>query len=479
MAGHVTTRTQVSGYRFLVRRMEHALVRQDARMLSDPIRSQNRALAVGLVLAMLGIAGAGILALLRPQDKVGDALIAVGRDSGAMFVRADDAFHPVLNLASARLILHEPAEPSIVSEDDLAKYPRGALLGIPGAPQTLRVDDSAGPSWTVCDSLPAGLHERPRTAVIVGDPAAHARPLAPHQAMLIRRDSQDYLVYDGVRARIDLSDLSVVRAYGLEGVPPRLVSAGLLSAIPEAPPLTPPVIAHSGEPSDFLGGRKVGSVVRVNHAEGAQHYVVLRDGVQPVGEAVADLVRFADSLGAGEIPVVPPDSLRNVPPRGSLPVATYPSVAPEIVDGKVTCLSWRPNGAAAEVTVLAGADLPIPPGARTVDRIGETSSGEELADAVYVAPGGGRYVHPVGIGRADVGGAAGSPMYVSDTGVRFGVRSAAAAEALGLPEPTEPAPGMMLRLLVAGSALGHEEALVAHDSVSATRPDGRASLSGG
>lgn len=47
MAVTPTTRWQVNGYRFLVRRMEHALVRRDVRMLHDPMRSQSRALAVG------------------------------------------------------------------------------------------------------------------------------------------------------------------------------------------------------------------------------------------------------------------------------------------------------------------------------------------------------------------------------------------------------------------------------------------------
>ena len=47
MPSKPTTRWQVSGYRFLVRRMEHALVRRDVRMLHDPMRSQSRAYAAG------------------------------------------------------------------------------------------------------------------------------------------------------------------------------------------------------------------------------------------------------------------------------------------------------------------------------------------------------------------------------------------------------------------------------------------------
>ncbi len=86
-------------YRFLVRRMEHALVRRDVRMLHDPMRSQSRAFTVGIVLAALGLAGCAVLALFRPQDRIGDAEIVVAKESGAMFVAMEGTFRPVLNLA--------------------------------------------------------------------------------------------------------------------------------------------------------------------------------------------------------------------------------------------------------------------------------------------------------------------------------------------------------------------------------------------
>ncbi len=97
MAAQPTTRWQVSGYRFLVRRMEHALVRKDVRMLSDPMRSQSRALGVVIVVVVSGAGRMRGPALFRPQDKIGNATIVVGKDSGAMFVAVNDALHPVLN----------------------------------------------------------------------------------------------------------------------------------------------------------------------------------------------------------------------------------------------------------------------------------------------------------------------------------------------------------------------------------------------
>jgi type VII secretion protein EccB len=154
MASTPTTKWQVGGYRFLVRRMEHALIRRDVRMLHDPMKSQSRALLVGVVIACIGLAGCAALALFRPQDKIGDASIVVGKDSAAMFVKVDDVFHPVLNLASARLIVGKPDNPLTVKESELSSRPRGALVGIPGAPSALPYDgDGSAETWTVCDTV--------------------------------------------------------------------------------------------------------------------------------------------------------------------------------------------------------------------------------------------------------------------------------------------------------------------------------------
>ena len=100
-----TTPAQISGHRFLVRRVEHALVRADARMLHDPLRTRGRAVAVGAALLVLVIAGTVILGLLRPRDGAADADLVLVRDTGALHVRIDDRVHPVANLASARLVL--------------------------------------------------------------------------------------------------------------------------------------------------------------------------------------------------------------------------------------------------------------------------------------------------------------------------------------------------------------------------------------
>ena len=45
--------------------------------------------------------------------------------------------HPVLNLTSARLIVGKPVNPTTVKSTELDKFPRGNLIGIPGAPERM------------------------------------------------------------------------------------------------------------------------------------------------------------------------------------------------------------------------------------------------------------------------------------------------------------------------------------------------------
>ncbi len=132
-------------------------------MLHDPMRAQSFSLIAGCVLAVVAVAVCAILAFLRPHAGLGDAAIVMSRESGALYVRVGDTLHPVLNLASARLVAGTGAGPEIVSAADIDKAKRGPLLGTPGAPaviaKPLTDEESA---WTVCDGT--------TTTVIAGHP---------------------------------------------------------------------------------------------------------------------------------------------------------------------------------------------------------------------------------------------------------------------------------------------------------------------
>ncbi|KAB7823401.1 type VII secretion protein EccB, partial [Mycobacterium tuberculosis] len=56
MGLRLTTKVQVSGWRFLLRRLEHAIVRRDTRMFDDPLQFYSRSIALGIVVAVLILA---------------------------------------------------------------------------------------------------------------------------------------------------------------------------------------------------------------------------------------------------------------------------------------------------------------------------------------------------------------------------------------------------------------------------------------
>ncbi|OBH19671.1 type VII secretion protein EccB [Mycobacterium sp. E3247] len=452
MPAQQTTWLHISGYRFLLRRIECALLGGNIHTLVARSRAPAAALTVGSVLAVIAVAGVTLVALLRPRVALDDAQLVMGRESGALYVRVGDTWHPVLNLASARLIAATAANPRPVPEADLARVKRGPLLGIPGAPQLigrpLAADESA---WTICDAAGAGA-----TTVIVGrtDEPTIPRP-GSGQALLVAPTggSPAYLLYDGQRAVVDVADAAVVRALRLEGRTPRTVSPSLLNAIPEAPPIRALQIRGAGDEAAAMPGFAVGSVVRVVRAGGDEYYVVLAAGVQRIGEVAADLLRFGNSRSTANVVTVAPDAIRAAPIVDSLPVAGFPDRAPALSDdGGTLCVSWQAAAPGRSgVTFLGGGGLPLPAG-HTPLTLSQADGHGPALDAVYVPPGRSAYVR------------VGARYLVTDSGVRFAIHDDDAARALGLPVPN-PAPWSVLGVLPAGPELSKDKASIARDSV--------------
>ena len=60
------TRHQVSGWRFVMRRIASGVALHDTRMLVDPLRTQSRAVLVGALVLITGLAGCFVFSLIRP-----------------------------------------------------------------------------------------------------------------------------------------------------------------------------------------------------------------------------------------------------------------------------------------------------------------------------------------------------------------------------------------------------------------------------
>ncbi|MEB3034489.1 type VII secretion protein EccB [[Mycobacterium] nativiensis] len=363
MTRRSATRWQVSAHRYLARRMERAL--RCGQPAGAPAPGGN-ALAAGALLSVLVVAGAGVLAVLRPQPDLGDAPILLDRAAGALYVRIGDTVHPVFNLASARLITGAAADPRPVAGTAIGRARRGPPLGIQGAPGVLGPALEATATWSLCDDGAGG------TTLLAGiDPPAYART----DVVAVSAESgATYLLRSGRRVPVNPTEP------GLESVAPRRVSGLLLNAVPEALPAD-------------VGG-----------------------------------------------------------------VAALPAAAVTL------CVHWRADDAAG-ITLSAGVGLPLPAGA-TPTVLAQADGPGPALDAVYLPPSRSAYVRGAGV-SGQPGGAA---YLIADTGTRFAVADAGAADSLGLPAVPTAVPWPMLAGLPAGPLLGRDQALWAGDVVSGPPP---------
>lgn len=145
------TRHQVTGWRFVMRRIASGIAMHDTRMLVDPLRTQSRAVLMGALLVITGLLGCFVLSFMRPNGSAGNNAVLADRSSAALYVRVGDQLHPVLNLTSARLIVGKPVNPTTVKSSELDRFPRGNLIGIPGAPERMVQNTAHDANWTVCD----------------------------------------------------------------------------------------------------------------------------------------------------------------------------------------------------------------------------------------------------------------------------------------------------------------------------------------
>jgi type VII secretion protein EccB len=498
------TRHQVTGWRFVMRRIASGIALHDTRMLVDPLRTQSRAVLMGILILVTGLAGCFVFSLIRPNTQVGTNAVLADRSTAALYVRVGDELHPVLNLTSARLIVGRPVNPTTVKSTELDRFPRGNLIGIPGAPERMVQNTSRDANWTVCDAVsePArGGHAAQSTGatVIAGQPdsrGARAATLGSGQAVLVEspadRGSSIWMLWDGRRSQIDLANHAVTNALGLGvDVPaPRPVAPGLFNAIPESPPLTAPGIPNAGAPANFSAPAPIGAVV-VSYAldqsssGSARYYAVLPDGLQPISPVLAAILRNTNSYGLEQPPRLGADEVAKLPVSRLLDTARYPDRQVALVDAAknpVTCAYWsKPAGAAtSSLSLLSGSALPVPDGIHTVDLVGANSGGSQaIATRVALAPGTGYFTQSVGGGATSPG--TGSLFWVSDTGVRYGIDNEAedasgaaghgkTVEALGLSAPAVPVPWSILSLFASGPALSRADALLAHDGLA---PDSR------
>jgi type VII secretion protein EccB len=463
-----TQRDQLQAYQFLRRRLVSALVVGDANHPVSPSRRLVIGCIVGLAVTLLTVAGFGIYGVLRPgssQDWRKPGQVVLDSASGANYVLGKDGrLYPMANQASARLFAGSATTVS-VSPKSLATAPRGATLGIAGAPDSLPAT-MLGNRWTVCSQQPA---DRPtdttpvttallgvapsvrslRTGLVVSDPGGHR-----------------YLLANGHRYL--LADDTIAVALSYDRVTPLPVSWSFVDVVPAGPDLGPLPVDGAGGQGPTLAGTptRVGEVVQVAGQTG-NLYLVESGGLAPIdalparlvlatpqnaaaypdGNPTVKAVPAAAVAGAHRLDQAYPDRPVDLPPAAS---PAGPALA--------ACLTL--NGETGVVGALWLSDhLPLRPGAKPVATGGGAGTSDRTADLVLVAPGTGLLAAEHQSGTAG----AGTTYLVTDQGIRFPVAGGGALAALGYKAAQrKPVASALLALLPVGPAL---------DPAAAARPE--------
>ncbi|MEV7524141.1 type VII secretion protein EccB [Streptomyces sp. NPDC091371] len=458
-------RDELNAYTFAKRRTVAAFLQPSATGTEEGAPSPLRAVLPGLVAGALVLAGFGAWGMFRPTAPVGwdkpGVQVVVGKHSTTRYVvlttkvngRKQPRLHPVLNLASARLLL-EPAESGkvatvTVGDDvlDSGKVPRGPVIGIPYAPDRLPSEEDAAKAkrWAVCQQ-PGGNGKGVQTATFVlADREAvrmdDERGLTDSQALYVQSTGagkERYLV-DGTGTKYEFPEGTpgagtMTDALVGAGATPQQVTEQWLATLGSGDELAfPQLPAKAGPPAGVRGlataDDRVGMVLKAMTGSGAQHYVVLPGRVAQVSEFVAWLLISApatNGLGmhgkAREVDLQALDSdaapfagdtrwprKRVEPVNQTAPAAPGHAAGPGRGKGRDTvCNVLHSVDAEGNQTLSTWAGTAFP-----VDiTAGGTSS--------YVTPGSGLLYTQVQGKQTTAGG---SLFLVTDTGLRYAVQA--------------------------------------------------------
>ncbi|MCW2542379.1 MAG: eccB [Frankiales bacterium] len=461
-----TKRDQLLAYNFAASRLRSAVMLGDADAPHTPTRRFTIGMIVGATVAVLLLSVVGIVGYLRPpgNDKWrSPGQIIVQKDTGTRFLLVNGVLHPVANLASARLLVGATAKVTRVSPKSLQSAPRGAMIGIEGAPDSLPAPKQVTASrWLVCATAAAGettpTAGESLTTVLIGGANGSGLSSIKLTAVDARSalavtapDGTNYLIWQGKRFR--LPDQSALVALGFDRVPPIPVSAIWIDALPAAADLRAPKIAGRGTAALPLGSSatRVGQIFAAVDTAGAREFfVMLADGLMPLNSVEAALLLADPSSAAAyehgavsALTISPDQAIAVAHSRQSLDWSGLPSSLPTALgatDSTEPCVQLdMAAGTDARTQLVTVNRGPLPP----------RGSSNPSNDNFVVAPTHGAIV----VGSAAPGIGIGASSLIDDTGTRYPVADAALA-LLGYAGPApQRVPAALLAQLPVGPVL--------------------------
>jgi len=372
---------QLHSHQFALQRAVGALAMRDPDPVSSPMRRIGGALFASVMLAVLAVAAVGVYGVLRPGSggawRQGNAII-IEKETGARFVYIDQVLYPVLNSTSAMLILGTSRTVQ-VPRSELVDVPRGAPMGIPGAPDPLPGPDQlTHDAWVLC-SRPKAPSDPPSvgagasvvSVLRVGSAPAGATELGDGGVLAADPTGHLYLLWHQRRFAL-VDEKPALAALNWSRDSATVVPASVLNAVPAGEDLRLVVVSGAGTPSP-LPGVKVGEVVVVNRLDGTQQYgVAITNGVSQITRIQA-LMLLADPAGSATLHEVSLSDFTDLTRQPSGPAIDVADRAPEVAPAQVR----PPAGGGVCARFLPDTTIPD----LLVAQTGEIAPGEVAAPA--------------------------------------------------------------------------------------------------
>jgi type VII secretion protein EccB len=433
---------ELRAHRFAMRRLLGAVVSHRSDAGGPQMRRSGGAIGTGVVLAALSlgvVAAIGLISPSAPNWRRSDAVI-VEKETGARFVYLAGLLHPVVNYASARLIVGSPNAPIVsVPHADLAGAPRGAALGIPGAPDSLPPPaDLSNAGWSVC------VDGSGNNAVVATGGVSGGRKLRDDAILAQTSDQSEYLIWHNHRYLIQ--DADVVVSVPLAGAgSPRHMPDVLINAMPPGSNLRK--IPFDRGHSSTVSNLPTGTVITTGGTSRARLFGLVRPhDIAILTPLQKDILIDEGADGPVQVGQQAFDSATpSVGTGGDWPPDT-PTFASRDVS---VCANLTGSGKMSSVTT--GARLPSGGGT------------PPFGDTRVVVPPGRAVLVRAGTAPGSAGAVAASPIYLlTDTDERFPIADQAALSALGYADATvSTLPSDVLDALSTGIELSRQAAVQA------------------
>ncbi|GAA4480790.1 type VII secretion protein EccB [Microbacterium panaciterrae] len=369
-----------------------------------------RAVTAGVALTIMVLLGGLFYGLLRPGLPQGweDHRLIVATDTGARYVSVKGVLHPVINAASARLLIPS-GQFDVIKTDQvtLAKIPVGPSLGILGAPDDIPAPSSLrNTGWTACVDGGAA------PAVSIGGGSAVAASAGA--GTVVRRGDELFVISGGLRHAVPAASAdAVLRAVGLGTARIAAVDGRWLNLFAPGSDFAPLVLSGTGvriPSSDLVSGE----IVHVQGRPTDERYVITADGkAAPLTALAYQLYLLGSGANGAQVRDLPPAQLAALPTGANAGGSDWPANAltPLPADA-ATCalLDKDAHTVLASTTAKLPDDRKAPQvkvGTGALVQVGEGSAAMPMlidgSGTAYAVAGGKDAVQRLGFATGDVG----------------------------------------------------------------------------